>query len=418
MDSGFRRNDEIDGRMENKKIIFLNRYFYPDHSATSQLLTDLAFHLAAQDQMIYVITSRQRYDDPNAELESRKITRGVNIYRVWTSSFGRAKLIGRVADYLSFYISASWMLFKLAHKGDIVIAKTDPPLISICAAYICRIRRAQLYNWLQDLFPEVAAALEVKGISVGLYKYLRKKRNQSLRFARKNIVLGNSMKKILWANHISPSKIKVIPNWADEQAIKPVKPEDNFLRHSWGLDKKFVVGYSGNMGRAHDLNIIMEAAEKLMENKKIHFLFIGGGAQLQMLQKVAINWKLDNVMFQPYQERDQLSASLSVADLHLISLKQSLEGLIVPSKFYGIAAVGRPTIYLGDEIGELAGVIKEASCGYAIAGDDVMEFCELLTRLADDPELCQGMGIQARQLFEQRYTKTHALMEWEQLLIG
>lgn len=402
--------------MENKKIIFLNRYFYPDHAATSQLLTDLAFHLALQDKIVYVITSTQRYDDPNADLEARQITKGVNIHRVWTSSFGRGNLFGRVADYLSFYVSASWLLFQMVRKDDIVIAKTDPPLISICAAYICRIRRAQLYNWLQDLFPEVAGALEVKGIPVRVFKYLRSKRNQSLRFARKNIVLGDSMKKILWANRINPSKIKVIPNWADEEAIKPVKPDDNKLRKSWGLNKKFVVGYSGNMGRAHDLDIVMEAALRLKDNRNIHFLFIGGGAKLKALQHFVVDHLLENVMFQPYQERDQLSMSLSVADLHLVSLKPELEGLIVPSKFYGITAVGRPVIYLGNEIGELAKVIKEASCGYAVANDNVKEFCELITGLAGDPELCQGMGIEARKLFEQKYTKTQALMEWTQLL--
>ena len=402
--------------MEKKKIIFLNRYFYPDHSATSQLLTDLAFHLAAQDQIIYVITSRQRYDDANANLDARTITRGVNIYRVWTSSFGRANLLGRAFDYFSFYLSASWTLFRLAHKGDLVVAKTDPPLISICAAYICKLRRAQLINWLQDLFPEVAGALGVKGFSDKTYHYIKKFRNSSLRQARKNVVLGDSMKKVLWANRINPSKIKVIHNWADEKAIKPVKPDENFLRRSWGLDKKFVVGYSGNMGRAHDLEVIMAAAEKLKDNKQIHFLFIGGGAQLQSLQKVVIDSGLENVMFQPYQEGDQLAVSLSVADVHLISLKPSLEGLIVPSKFYGIAAVGRPAIYLGDQIGEIACIIQEASCGYALDSDDVDGLVESISSLANDPDLCRGMGIEARKLFEQRFTKSLALDAWTQLL--
>lgn len=401
----------------NRKIIFLNRYFYPDHSATSQLLTDLAFHLAAKDQVVYVITSRQCYDNPRAELESRKIVEGVNIYRVWTSSFGRGKLLGRVVDYLSFYVSATWVLFKLAHKNDIVVAKTDPPLISICAYYVCRFRRAQLVNWLQDLFPEVAEALEVKGIPVSVMKYLQLKRNQSLRFAKKNVVLGDSMKKILWANRINPSRIRVIPNWADEKALKPVKPEKNKLRKSWGLDKKFVVGYSGNMGRAHDLDIILKAAQRLKDNKKIHFLFIGGGAQLNALQHFVIDQLLENVMFQPYQDRDSLSMSLSVADVHLISLKPVLEGLIVPSKFYGILAVGRPSIYLGDEIGDVAKIIREASCGYAIASEDLDELCETLAQLSEDPELCLGMGIQARALFEQRFTRTRALEQWSQLLI-
>ena len=404
--------------MEKKKIIFLNRYFYPDHSATSQLLTDLAFHMAAQDQIVYVITSRQRYNNASANLDARTITRGVNIYRVWTSSFGRANLLGRAFDYFSFYLSASWTLFRLAHKGDLVVAKTDPPLISICAAYICKLRRAQLINWLQGLFPEVAGALGAGSFSDRTYHYIRKIRNSSLRQARKNVVLGDSMKKTLWANRINPSKIKVIHNWADEIAINPVKSGDNSLRHSWGLEKKFVVGYSGNMGRTHDLDVIMSAAEKLKDNKQIHFLFIGNGAQLKNLQLFVVDKMLENVMFQPYQERDQLAVSLSAADVHLISLKPSLEGLIMPRKFYGITAVGRPVIYLGDQIGEIASIVQEVSCGYAVDGDDVDGLVESISNLADDPDLCRGMGIQARKLFDARFTKSQALDAWTQLLTG
>jgi len=271
---------------------------------------------------------------------------------------------------------------------------------------------------LQDLFPEVAGALGVKGFSDRTFHYIKKFRNNSLRQARKNVVLGDSMKKVLWANRINPSKIKVIHNWADEKAIKPIEPDDNFLRRSWGLNKKFVVGYSGNMGRAHDLDVIMAAAEKLKENKQIHFLFIGGGAQLKALQLFVVDKMLENVMFQPYQERDQLAVSLSVADVHLISLKPSLEGLIVPSKFYGITAVGRPAIYLGDQIGDIASIIQEVSCGYALDSDDVDGLVESISSLADDPDLCRGMGIEARKLFDQRFTKTQALEAWTQLLTG
>lgn len=404
--------------MAKKKIIFLNRYFYPDDSDNSQLLADLAFHLADQDHIVYVITSRQRFDNTNANLDARTITRGVNIYRVWTSSFGRANLLGRAFDYSSFYLSASWTLFRLAHKGDLVVAKTDPPLISICAAYICKLRRAQLINWLQILFPEVAGALDMKKFSDKTYHYIKKIRNSSLRRARKNVVLGDSMKRILWANRINPSKIRVIHNWADEKAIKPVEPEDNYLRRSWGLNKKFVVGYSGGMGRAHNFDVIMSAAEKLRDNKQIHFLFIGGGAQLKSLQLFVVDKMLENVMFQPNQEHDQLAVSLSVADVHLISLKPSLEGLIVPSKFYGITAVGRPAIYIGDQIGEIASIVQETSCGYALDSDDTDGLVESISSLADDTDLCRGMGIEARKLFDQRFTKSRALADWTQLLTG
>ena len=116
------------------KLVFANRFFYPDLSATSQLLTDLAFHLAKTGSTVHVITGRQVYDDPNAILSPQDFTQGVCVTRMWTTRFGRQNLLGRIFDYLTFYVSAAWSLFSLLRQGDILIAKTDPPLISIVAA--------------------------------------------------------------------------------------------------------------------------------------------------------------------------------------------------------------------------------------------------------------------------------------------
>ena len=141
------------------KIVFVNRYFYPDHSATSQMLTELAFELARDGREVCVVTSRQRYEDPNAVLESRESVRGVQIHRIWTTRFGRSVLVGRALDYASFYLSSFGRLCALLRAGDVLVAKTDPPLISVVAMTATKFRGAFLVNWLQDLFPEVAMAL-------------------------------------------------------------------------------------------------------------------------------------------------------------------------------------------------------------------------------------------------------------------
>jgi colanic acid biosynthesis glycosyl transferase WcaI len=134
------------------KVVFVNRYFFPDHSATSQILSDLAFFLAERGWEVHVVTSRQRYDDAGAGLLPHEIVQRVRIHRVWTSGFGRRWLPGRAVDYLSFYLAAAWRLIALLSAGDIVVAKTDPPLISVVAAVAARMRRAKLVNWWQDVF--------------------------------------------------------------------------------------------------------------------------------------------------------------------------------------------------------------------------------------------------------------------------
>src|SRR5439155_13976969 len=139
------------------QIILINRFFHPDHSATSQLLSDLAFHLAGAGRSVQVITSRQRHDNSDTQLPPRETIRGVEVHRVATTGVGGSGLLGRGFDYLSFYVAASRLAMRLANRGDIVVAKTDPPMLSLPAMYAARRRGLRLVNWLQDLYPEVAA---------------------------------------------------------------------------------------------------------------------------------------------------------------------------------------------------------------------------------------------------------------------
>ena len=397
------------------RLIFLNRFFHPDHSATSQLLTDLTFHLAKTGVAVHVFTSRQVYDDPNAILPSQDFLQGVRVIRVWTTRFGRQNLLGRTFDYLTFYFSAAWSLFVLLKPGDIVVAKTDPPLISVVAAMVAKSRGAKLINWIQDLFPEVAGALGVGGIN-GVEGLLRSVRNWSLRTAYKNVAIGDGMAKRLAGEGIKPDAIQVIHNWADGCVIQPVDRDKNDLRREWHIQDRFVVGYSGNIGRAHEFDTILDAAEKLKSDANIIFLFIGGGAQRDRIVEEARRRGLDNIMFKPYQPREQLTLSLTVPDVHLISLQPSLEGLIVPSKFYGIAAAGRPTIFLGDRDGEISTILRETGSGYTVSIGDSVGLANRIQGMLRNNNETLNMGTRARLVFDQRFDQRHAFAAWEELL--
>jgi glycosyltransferase involved in cell wall biosynthesis len=355
------------------RLVFVNRYYAPDQSATAQLLTDLAGHLERSGQSVHIVTSRLLYDDATARLPARDELDGVTVWRVWTSRFGRANLFGRAFDYLTFYLSAMWRLLWLVRRGDTVIAKTDPPLISIVAAVVCWIKGARLINWLQDLFPEVAEALGV-GLAKGpLGRLLRRLRNWSLKRAETNVVLGELMKERLLANGIPEHRIAVIHNWVVGE-LEPVARADNPLVREWGLGGKFVVGYSGNLGRAHNYQAMLGAIEKLQHRSDLVFLFIGGGAGMDVLKHEVGARGLQNVLFKPYQPLERLSQSLSVADIHLITLEPALEGLIVPSKFYGVMAVGRPICYIGDRNGEIARLIDRYRLGAVTEGSSELVF--------------------------------------------
>ncbi len=399
------------------QVIFVNRYFYPDHSATSQLLGDLAFDLAQAGYTVGVVTSRIKYDNADARLPSVEQVQGVAVRRVWTTSFGRGSLVGRAIDYLTFYISAFFRLLFMTRRGDVIVVKTDPPVISVVAATVGRIRGASHINWLQDLFPEVAEALEVPGISF-LAPVIRALRNWSLRSASHNVAIGHVMAEKIAALGVAPEKITVINNWADGAQINSAGLEENVLRSEWGLENRFVVGYSGNLGRAHEYGTFINAAKKLGHDDNIVFLFIGGGAQFEQLKLHAEREGMENIHFRPYQPRSMLRLSLAVPDVHLVSLLPALEGLIVPSKFYGIAAAGRPTIFIGDSAGEISRILDQHACGITVPVNDSDALADAIRTMSADKREAAGMGERARALFEEKYERTIALRLWKKVLVG
>lgn len=427
------------------KLIFVNRYFFPDHSATSQLLSDLAVALAKTGQSVTVITSRQSYDDARASLVPLDVVEGVRVVRTWTTRFGRSNLVGRAIDYLTFYLSAAWAIYRSARADDVIVAKTDPPMLSVIAAPIARLRGAKLINWLQDLFPEVAQAIGVgtPSITAPVFRLMKSVRDRSLKAASANVVLGDLMAARVKASGVAPERIRIISNWADGRLLTPLAPSTNPLRLEWNLTEKFVVGYSGNLGRAHEYTTLLDAIEELEQhseekssdtetpyNEEAHprdtvsiratppivWLFIGGGALYDAFQREAKVRGLTSVVFKPYQPRERLSQSLSAADVHLVSLRPDLEGLIVPSKFHGITAVGRPTLFIGDPYGEIGQLVKRYDCGLTAPQGDGAALAAAIRDLASDPERRARLGANARHAFETAFDKPIAVRSWQELL--
>jgi colanic acid biosynthesis glycosyl transferase WcaI len=401
-----------------RRLIFVNRFFFPDHSATSQILSDLAFHLAASGREVQVVTSAQIYDAPRAALPEFETVNGVQVHRVSSSRFGRGSLVGRSLDYLTFYRSARRRLIGLARPGDLLVAKTDPPLLSLPVMAAARRRGAGLINWLQDLYPEIAVALDVPLIRAPfLARQLARRRDRSLQAAEANVVVGELMAEKLAALGVSPARIHVIPNWCNDVELRPVPHAQNPLREAWGLQDKFVFAYSGNLGRVHQFETVLAAAASLRDDPRFVFLLIGGGKRYEELRSAVERDGLAGLFrFMPYQPRELLAQSLGVCDAHWVSLNAKLEGLLVPSKFYGIAAAGRPIVMIGDPDGELGRLVTAHRCGFAVKPGDADALAGILRRLADEPDTVAQMGERARQLLEARFSRAQTLERWRQLL--
>jgi colanic acid biosynthesis glycosyl transferase WcaI len=398
------------------KIVFVNRFFFPDSSATSQMLSDLAIDLA-QDHEVHVVTSRLKYDDPAAGLPPREHVKGVVVHRVWTSRFGRRSHLGRTVDYLTFYLSSMLRLLAVLSAGDLVVVMTDPPLISVAAAVVGKLKRARILNWLQDLFPEVANELDFKHLARTTGEILGWCRDRSLSMASCNVVLGDAMAAKVAGRAIPAERIRVIHNWSSGTQVRPLAPELNGLRREWGLDGKFVVGYSGNMGRAHDFTSLLGAAQQLAHRRDIVFLLIGAGKQRPDLEAAVSRQRLTNVMFRPYQPREILAQSLTAPDCHIVSLKPVLEGLIVPSKLYSSLAAGRPVIFLGADDGEVGRLMKAGPAfGIRVDPEDVTGLVRAIEHLSADPGRSAALGLAGRRIFEQRFDQPIAVAKWRALI--
>ena len=209
--------------------------------------------------------------------------------------------------------------------------------------------------------------------------------------------------------------ISVVHNWADGIEIRPLDDSPNALRAQWGLKDKFVIGYSGNMGQAHEFETTLAAAEDLKHEADYVFLFCGGGNKCEWIRQQARARGLTNVILKPYQPRDALARSLGAADVHLISLLPMLDGLIVPSKFYGIAAAGRPSIFIGDPDGDIAAILNRYNIGVVVRPGQVDALVAAIRTFRADAEMRLAMGTRARKTFESHFDKPIATERWETL---
>ncbi|MEO7741955.1 MAG: glycosyltransferase family 4 protein [Usitatibacter sp.] len=393
------------------RIIFFNRFFFPDPSATSQMVSDLALHLARAGNEVHAVASRSGNEAPVREM------RGITVHRAADAGTESLSLPARAGAYLRHYRGARAVARKLLARGDVVIVKTDPPLLSAAIGPIAASRGARVVVWLQDLFPEVASEYGVPGIGGILGSPLRAARDRSLGAADRVVAIGDRMAaRIVRMRCVAPERLHVIHNWADGRAITALAAEANPLRAAWGMKDHFVVGYSGNLGRVHEFDTLLDAAILLRGDSNIRFLIIGRGARLPQVRKRVDTDRLSNVLFAPHQDRELLGQSLCVPDVHLCVLRPNFEGLVVPSKLYGGMASGRPTIFVGSPEGEAAAIIGRAQGGFTVSSGDAAGLARAIRRLRDAPDERRLLGAQARRAFEREYDLPVAMRHWENVL--
>jgi len=394
------------------KIILVNRYFFPDQSATSRIISSIAFSLAQRGFQVVAVASRRIHNQPGELLAPEEVINGVRVKRLASARHNRLGLARRAADYILFHILAFLWLLRNVAASDIAVICTDPPLLSVTSSIAIRLRNGIMVNWIMDLFPETAIELGFFRRWPRLGRWAARLRDWSLRSPGITVCPTGRMAEYLRQQGLSRDRLAVMHHWSDAQEIYPVDPGSNSLRASWGLEGKFVVGYSGNFGRAHEFATIIAAANRLKHRSDIRFVLIGGGHQHADVIESVRSLGLENVIFKPLQPASNLAESLSVGDVHLISLLPELEHCIIPSKFYGILAAARPTIFIGDTDGEVARALAVNACGHSIMIGADAALATLIEEMKDRPEMCARMGEASRRLLMAEYSRDKATDAW------
>lgn len=347
------------------KILLLNQVFYPDVVSTAQHLSDLAVALAEKGHEVTVVSSRQAYEHPETTFPAREVWRGIKIFRVFSTRFGKRAKWRRAADFASFLLSSCLRLLFLP-RHDVVVALTTPPLISFLGAWRAKIWRARFVYWVMDFNPDEAIAAGWLRADSFAATFLERLSKFSLNQANSIIALDRFMRDRIVAKQIPCEKVAVIPPWPQDRQVVFDAAGRQAFRAANGLDGKYVIMYSGNHSPVHPLDTLMQAADQLRDEKDIMFCFIGGGSEFTRVKKWAAG--SPNVLCLPYQPLDKLSASLSAADAHVVVMGDAMLGLVHPCKIYNILTVAAPVVYIGPEPSHVTEILSGLPLQYPRAG--------------------------------------------------
>ncbi len=370
------------------KIVFINQFFWPDSSATSQQLTDLATGLAGRGHDVAVICG-----DGGYAAAAGGEPPPVEILRVRSLPFARG-LVGRVLSYLSFYLSAFFRALTMK-RADVVVSLTTPPLISLLGSMVKILRGSQHFIWEQDIYPDVAISLNYFQAGGAADRIVGLLADTSRRHADGILALGTCMRDRLIDRGVPAERIHITENWANGEAITPMsRPGD---------PSKLVVLYSGNFGLAHDIDTLAGAMLRLKHDPRFHFIFVGSGDKRQQLAGFCAENSIRSLELRDYVARDKLNEGLAVGDVGLVTQSDDCWGSVVPSKVYGILAAGRPVLFIGPSRATPAQTIDLHGCGWHIGCGDVDGLTALLLHLAAETREVRAAGMRARQALVEHY---------------
>ena len=394
------------------KILVLNLYYPPDTSATAKMAAAFVEPLAAKHE-VTLICGRPSYDPTERRawrLWQSERLRGVTVVRVGSTDYPRTQMGRRVLNYLS-YVALSVPRAFFA-KCDVVLAMTDPPFEGIVAAFVAMLKRKPFVYNIRDLYPDMAlgGSIVAPGQLARLWEILHR---WALRRATRLIVLGEDMKARIVAKGVPAERVAIVRDGVEVAAASSAPPElDSEVIRAIRSGFRFVLLHAGNLGFYGAWQTLLAAACEL-EGDGVGLVFVGDGAQRASLEAAAA--RSSNVRFLPFFPPTKVASVLAAGDAHVITIKRGLEGVVVPSKMYGILAAGRPIVALASQQTDAASLGAREGFGVAADPDTPAELVAIVRALLGDPARLAKMGAAARTAAS-RYARASETLKFQQIL--
>ena len=387
------------------KILLISQVFYPDTVSVSQHLTDLSISLVNRGHEVSVYTSNYPYESKKNKFSSKENFKGINIFRVKQTGFGKGKTIYRLIDFFTFYISILFKLLFIKDKEfDIVIGTSVPPMLAVVGVFISKIKSIRFYYWVMDLQPELSISSGLIKKDSILAKILTFFGNYSIKNSKKIFSMDSYMSKHLIDRGAKKNQIYTSPPWPVLNKVYLGSHSDNPFRIKNNFEDKIVIMYSGNHAFVHPLDTILNTAKILSKNDKFLFVFIGEGVRKIDVTNFKNKYHLKNIIQIPFQPRENIHLSLGSSDLQVVIMGNNQIGFTHPNKIYGGMFIGKPIIYIGPKKSHVTDVLEQVSGNIMVDHNEsknlankILEF----SKLNSDSQ--KKIGINNRTFANQNY---------------
>ncbi len=393
-------------------------------ASTGQIYTELFESLSDEFDITVICTVPSYTGKVPDEYKEHKLyfeeRGGVHIVRVPVREFSKEDKKSRVLNMADFWFGARRATNALKGEFDMVFTFSGPPILGgMLGVYGSKKKRAPLVYGIQDFNPEQTMAVGYAG-NAAVHKLMMAFDKRSCRRSACVVVPGRDLKDTL-ARRFGGKDVPdcaVINNWADDVKVVPLPKDDERVaafRRENGMDGKFVIMYSGNIGLYYDLPNILKVIARFKDRDDVLFAFVGQGAVKSELEAYATDNGLSNVMFMPYQPKELLPVSLNAADVHLVTNAKGIKGVSCPSKAYGIMATNVPMIGVLEPDTEVWQIIEESGCGVLAETGDYADVEKAITDAIDRKKRFVAAHDGGRAFLDARLSRACAVRSYRDL---